>query len=156
MIGFDMGGPINKIAFATAITFITLDPRMMGAVSAAIPVAPLGVGLSSIVFGRKLFDEEDHTNGISALLLSIMGISEGAIPFAGKYPKQTVLANVVGSAIAGGLAFLFCVGSHVPAGGLIVAFVGGIHADPGLVHTNIPSMFGGTNPGAPIAYLSIL
>jgi fructose-specific phosphotransferase system IIC component len=103
-----------------------------------------------------LFDEEDHTNGISALLLSIMGISEGAIPFAGKYPKQTVLANVVGSAIAGGLAFLFCVGSHVPAGGLIVAFVGGIHADPGLVHTSIPSMFGGVNPGAPLAYLSIL
>lgn len=153
MVGFDMGGPINKIAFATAITFIPIDPRLMGAVSAAIPVAPMGVGMASVMFGRKLFDDEDHTNGISALCLSVMGISEGAIPFAGKYPKQTVVANVVGSAIAGGLAFLFFVGSHVPAGGLIVAFVGGIHADSGMVGIHIPDVFGGSNGGW-LSYLS--
>jgi PTS system fructose-specific IIC component len=113
MVGFDMGGPINKIAVATATSLIVVDPSLMGGVAAAIPIAPLGCGLASVVFGRKLFDDNEKGLGVTALALGFMGISEGAIPFAAKRLKQTFIANIIGSAIAGGLACLFYVGGHV-------------------------------------------
>lgn len=112
MVGFDMGGPINKIAVATGSCLISLDPRLMGACAAAIPVAPLGCGLATLLF-RKVFTNDDRKVGVSALALGCMGISEGAIPMFSKHPKQTVIANVIGSAIAGGLAFCFFCGGHV-------------------------------------------
>jgi PTS system fructose-specific IIC component len=113
MVGFDMGGPINKIAVATATTLIPVDPSLMGAVSAAIPIAPLGCGLASVVFGRRLFDDNEKGLGVTALALGFMGISEGAIPFAAKRLKQTFICNIIGSAIAGGLACMFLIGGHV-------------------------------------------
>jgi PTS system fructose-specific IIC component len=113
MVGFDMGGPINKIAVATATTLIPVDPSLMGGVAAAIPIAPLGCGLASVIFGRKLFDDNEKGLGVTALALGFMGISEGAIPFAAKRLKQTFIANIIGSAIAGALACMFFVGGHV-------------------------------------------
>lgn len=128
MIGFDMGGPINKIAGTTATSLISIDPRLMGAVAAAIPIAPLGVGLATVFF-RKFFDNNERSLGTTALALGFFGISEGAIPFAAKRPKETLIANVVGSAVAGGFAFLFYVGGFVGMwGGPITAFVFGVHS----------------------------
>jgi PTS system fructose-specific IIC component len=144
MIGFDMGGPINKIAGATATALIQIDPRLLGAVEAAIPIAPLGCAFASLVIGRRLFNEQERALGASALGLGFFGISEGSIPFFSNRPKKTLIPNIIGSAIAGGLAFLFFIGGHVGMwGGPIVAFVLGIHADPGQVGTVVPSIFGG-------------
>jgi PTS system fructose-specific IIC component len=113
MVGFDMGGPVNKIAVATATTLIPVDPSLMGAVSAAIPVCSLGCAFASTTIGRRLFTQEEKGLGISAYFLGFMGISEGAIPFAAKRMKQTVIANIIGSGVAGLLASLFFVGGHV-------------------------------------------
>jgi PTS system fructose-specific IIC component len=126
MIGFDMGGPINKIAFVTASTLIPTDPDIMGAVATAIPIAPLGCGLASVVFGRKFFTDEERSLGISALVLGFMGISEGAIPFAAKRLKPTFIANIISSAIGGGLGACFFIADHISQGGIIVALVAGI------------------------------
>lgn len=157
MIGFDMGGPINKIAGTTATSLITIDPRLMGAVAAAIPVAPLGCGLATLI-GRKLFSTKERAEGITALGLGFFGISEGAIPFAVNNPKKVLIANMVGSSIAGGLAFLFFVGGYVGMwGGPITAFVLGVKApisELGLLNTSIPSIFGGTGNG--MEFISIL
>lgn len=151
MIGFDMGGPINKIAGTAATSLITIDARLMGAVATAIPIAPLACGLSAVIF-RKLFDENERSLGVSALSLGFFGISEGAIPFAVKRPKETLIANVVGSAVAGGLAFAFFVGGYVGMwGGPITAFVLGVKS-PATI-TNIPVIFGGTGN---LQYLAIL
>lgn len=151
MIGFDMGGPVNKIAGATSTALIQVDPRLLGAVEAAIPIAPLGCGLATLI-GGKLFDKNEKGLGITALGLGFFGISEGAIPFAAKRPKVTVITNVIASALAGGLSFMFFVGGHVGMwGGPIVALVLGVYADPGSLQTSIPSIFGGSSQ-----YLSIL
>ncbi|NQZ28790.1 MAG: PTS sugar transporter subunit IIA [Mycoplasmatales bacterium] len=151
MIGWDMGGPINKIAGSTATALIIVDPRLLGAVEAAIPIAPLGCGLATLI-GGKTFDKTEKGLGISALALGFFGISEGAIPFAAKRPKQTIFVNTLSSAIAGGLAFTFFVGGHVGMwGGPIVALVLGVYADPGTLGTHIPVIFGGNVP-----FLSIL
>lgn len=153
MIGFDMGGPINKIAGTTATSLITIDPRLMGAVATAIPVAPLACGVATVVF-RKFFDDNERSLGATALALGFFGISEGAIAFATKRPKETLIANVVGSAVAGGLAFLFYVGGYVGMwGGPITAFVLGVHSPTVAQVGNIPVIFGGE--GA-LQYLAIL
>jgi PTS system fructose-specific IIC component len=113
MVGFDMGGPVNKIAVATATTLIQVDPSLMGAVSAAIPVAAFGCALASTVIGRKLFTQEEKGLGVTAWFLGFIGISEAAIPFAAKRLKITIIANTIGSMTAGLLSCLFFVGAHV-------------------------------------------
>lgn len=157
MIGFDMGGPINKIAGTTATALIVVDPRLMGAVASAIPVAPLGCGFATLL-GRKLFTNKERAEGFTALGLGFFGISEGAIPFAVARPKKVLICNVVGSAIAGGLSFLFFVGGYVGMwGGPITALVLGVKApisELGLLGTEIPSIFGGGGSG--MEFISIL
>ncbi|MGZ9428641.1 PTS fructose transporter subunit IIABC [Mycoplasma sp. 480] len=126
MAGFDMGGPINKVAFLTSTALVAqkvFEP--MGMVAAAIPVAPLGMGLATIIF-RKKFNEQERSLGISALIMGFIGISEGAIPFAVADPKRVITANVIGSAIAGAMAGLLSVTNAAAHGGPIVAILGAV------------------------------
>ncbi|UWD34354.1 PTS fructose transporter subunit IIABC [Mesomycoplasma molare] len=126
MAGFDMGGPINKVAFLTSTALVSeqiFEP--MGMVGAAIPVAPLGMGLTTLIF-RKKFTNEEKTLGASALFMGFIGISEGAIPFAVADPKRVITANVVGSAVAGALAGLLSVTNAAAHGGPIVAILGAV------------------------------
>ncbi|MGL4183930.1 MAG: PTS fructose transporter subunit IIABC [Metamycoplasmataceae bacterium] len=157
MIGFDMGGPVNKIAGTTATALIVVDPRLMGAVAAAIPIAPLGCGIATLI-ARKAFNDKERAEGITALGLGFFGISEGAIPFATKRPKEVLIANLIGSGVAGGLAFLFFVGGYVGMwGGPITAIVAGVKAPVAELNTlgvSIPFIFGGAGGG--YAFVSIL
>jgi len=127
MAGFDMGGPINKIAFITA--GIILVPQgiyePMGSVAAAIPVAPIAMGLTTLIV-KKSFNEEERGLGIAALIMGIIGISEGAIPFALRDPKRAVVSNVIGSAVAGGIAGALGVQDYAAHGGPIVAILGAV------------------------------
>lgn len=129
MTGFDMGGPINKVAFLTCTALISsklYEP--MGMMAAAIPVAPLGMGLCTMIF-RKKFDDQEKTMGVSAFIMGLIGISEGAIPFAVSDPKKAIPCNVIGSAVAGGVAAGFGVTDAAAHGGPIVAVLGAIGSD---------------------------
>ncbi len=126
MAGFDMGGPINKVAFLTCSALITSKIyQPMGMMAAAIPVAPLGMGLCTLIF-RPKFNEQERVMGISALVMGLVGISEGAIPFAISDPKKAILSNVVGSAVAGAIAGGFGVTCYAAHGGPIVGVLGAI------------------------------
>ena len=132
MIAFDMGGPINKIAFLIAGGLIVRGkPEVMGAVAAAIAVPPLGTGLA--VFSKRLFrvkyDKEDEGNAISATFMSMIGITEGAIPFAVKYPKQVIVSNCIGGAVGAAVASLFQITDNAQHGGPIVYLLGAIGKD---------------------------
>jgi PTS system fructose-specific IIC component len=86
-----MGGPINKVAFTLGVSMIGTNPEVMGAVGAAGAVAPIGC-MFGVIFAKyllkvKVIDEEDTANAVSAGIMGTIGISEGAIPFAIKYPK---------------------------------------------------------------------
>ncbi|MFN3044667.1 fructose-specific PTS transporter subunit EIIC [Mycoplasmoides gallisepticum] len=123
MTGFDMGGPVNKVAFLTCATLITSNIyEPMGMMAAAIPIAPLGMGLCTLIF-RKKFNEGEKSLGISAILMGTIGISEGAIPFAVTDPKKAIISNVVGSAVAGAIAGAFGVTCAAAHGGPIVGFL---------------------------------
>lgn len=126
MAGFDMGGPINKVAFLTCSTLITQNVyEPMGMMAAAIPCAPLGMGLCSMIFRQK-FNEQEKSLGVSAFIMGLIGISEGAIPFAISDPKKAIPCNMIGSAVAGGVAGALGVTDAAAHGGPIVGVLGAV------------------------------
>ncbi|TNY95006.1 PTS fructose transporter subunit IIABC, partial [Vibrio parahaemolyticus] len=95
MAGFDMGGPFNKVAFLFSVGMIASgQTQFMGAMACAIPVAPLGMALATAL-GRKfdLFEESETEAGKAAGAMGLVGISEGAIPFAAQDPMSVIPAN---------------------------------------------------------------
>jgi len=124
MVAVDMGGPVNKVAFLFGVASIAEgNPQIMGAVACAIPVPPLAMGLATLL-DKKVFTEEEQGSGISALLMGLIGITEGAIPFASADPKRVLPSIITGSAVAGALGMLFGITNSVPHGGPIVGILG--------------------------------
>ncbi|WP_087018500.1 fructose-specific PTS transporter subunit EIIC [Thaumasiovibrio subtropicus] len=130
MAGFDMGGPFNKVAFLFSVGMIASgQTQFMGAMACAIPVAPLGMGLATVL-GRKLnlFEDSELEAGKAAGAMGLVGISEGAIPFAAQDPISVIPANVIGSAVAAVLAFSFGITNSVAHGGPVVALLGAMNS----------------------------
>jgi len=120
MIAFDMGGPINKTAFFFGAAMIKEgDIRIMGACAAAICTPPLGMGLATLL-SKKLWSDEEREAGIASLAMGIMGITEGAIPFAAADPLRVIPCLMAGSMAASTISMLGGVGDNAPHGGLIV------------------------------------
>lgn len=124
MIGADMGGPINKVAFFFGVASITEgNLNIMGIASAAIGVAPLSMGLAALIGGKK-FSKEERGAGVYTIFMGMIGISEGAIPFALSDPGHVIPAVVTGSAVSGAAAAVLGITSAAPHGGPIVGFLG--------------------------------
>ncbi|HSU73624.1 MAG TPA: fructose-specific PTS transporter subunit EIIC [Terrabacter sp.] len=127
MMGFDLGGPVNKVAYAFATTGLAAagaatdapQLKIMAAVMAAGMVAPLSMALATSL-RPKLFSEPERENGKAAWLLGLSFISEGAIPFAAADPVRVIASSVVGSAVTGALVMLFGATLRAPHGGIWV------------------------------------
>src|SRR6185436_3322413 len=120
MIAFDMGGPVNKTAFFFGSAMIEQHNfAIMGACAAAICTPPLGLGLATVL-GRKLWTEEQRESGLAALGMGMIGVTEGAIPFAAADPFRVIPTIMFGSMVAATIAMLGHVGDHAPHGGPIV------------------------------------
>ena len=129
MMCFDLGGPVNKVAYVFATTGLaaatqtnTAPYLIMAAVMAAGMVPPLAMALASTVLARPKFTPVERENGAAAWLLGASFISEGAIPFAAADPLRVIPASMVGGAITGGLSMLIGVQSFAPHGGVFVFF----------------------------------
>jgi PTS system fructose-specific IIC component len=125
MMCFDLGGPVNKAAYAFATAGLNVaDPsslRIMAAVMAAGMVPPLAMALASTVRPR-LFTEPERENGRAAWLLGASFISEGAIPFAAVDPLRVIPSMMAGGAVTGALIMAFDVTLKAPHGGIFVFF----------------------------------
>jgi fructose-specific phosphotransferase system IIC component len=120
MIAFDMGGPVNKAAFFFGAAMIEEGQfAVMGACAAAICTPPLGLGLATLL-RRRQWREDEREAGIAALMMGMIGITEGAIPFAASDPLRVIPCIVLGSMTASTIAMLGGVGDHAPHGGPIV------------------------------------
>ncbi len=120
MIGFDFGGPVNKVAYTFSVGLMgsgLYGP--MGMCGPAISTAPIGMAIASFISGR-LYSEEEKEAGKAALVLGLVTISEGAIPFAVVDPIRVIVSSVVGSAVAGGIASALGVMNHAPMGGVLI------------------------------------
>jgi fructose-specific phosphotransferase system IIC component len=120
MIAFDMGGPVNKVAFFFGAAMIQKGNfAIMGACATAICIPPLGLGLATLL-DRKLWSDEDREAGLAALAMGAIGITEGAIPFAAGDPLRVIPVIMIGSSVGSVIAMLGKVGDHAPHGGPIV------------------------------------
>ena len=125
MMCFDLGGPVNKAAYAFATAGLNVaDPsslRIMAAVMAAGMVPPLAMALASTI-RPGLFTEPERENGRAAWLLGASFISEGAIPFAAADPLRVIPSMMFGGAITGALIMAFDVTLKAPHVGIFVFF----------------------------------
>jgi PTS system fructose-specific IIC component len=123
MMAFDMGGPINKAAYAFSVGLLAskiYEP--MAATMAAGMTPALGVAAAAFLF-KSRFDAEDRKAAGAAGVLGLSFITEGAIPFAAKDPLRVIPALVAGSATAGALSMGFGVQLMVPHGGIFAALI---------------------------------
>ncbi|ANP73397.1 PTS fructose transporter subunit IIABC [Cryobacterium arcticum] len=128
MMAFDLGGPVNKVAYSFAVaglgaaTLANQAPwQIMAAVMAAGMVPPLAMALATVL-DRKLFTPVERENGKAAWLLGASFISEGAIPFAAADPLRVIPASMLGAATTGALTMAWGVTSKAPHGGIFVFF----------------------------------
>lgn len=120
MIAFDMGGPVNKVAFFFGAAMIKEgNYAVMGAAAAAICIPPIGLGLATLI-SKKLWSEEEREAGYAGLAMGMIGITEGAIPFAAADPFRVIPTIMAGSMVGAVIAMLGGVGDHAPHGGPIV------------------------------------
>ncbi|MDP4461694.1 fructose-specific PTS transporter subunit EIIC [Staphylococcus hyicus] len=126
MIAFDMGGPVNKVAFLFGSALIAEgNYSVMGMVAVAVCTPPIGLGIATFVNRRK-FNHNEIEMGKASFTMGLFGITEGAIPFAAQDPLRIIPANIIGAMVAAVIAALGGVGDRVAHGGPIVAVLGGI------------------------------
>jgi len=120
MMAFDMGGPVNKSAYAFATGLIVSEVYApMAAVMAAGMVPPLGLALATVLFKNRFSLDEREAGGATAVL-GISFITEGAIPYAAKDPLRVIPALMIGAAVTGALSMVFGCELRVPHGGVFV------------------------------------
>ncbi|EJX18416.1 putative fructose phosphotransferase system enzyme fruA [Staphylococcus sp. OJ82] len=126
MIAFDMGGPVNKVAFLFGSALIAEgNYAVMGMVAVAVCTPPIGLGLATFINKRK-FNKAEVEMGKASFTMGLFGITEGAIPFAAQDPLRIIPSNMIGAMIAAAIAAIGGVGDRVAHGGPIVAVLGGI------------------------------
>lgn len=116
MVGFDLGGPVNKAAVTTAMALLAsgiYDPNT--AAQVAIIVPPIGLGVATLIWSSR-FPESLREAGKASTLMGLIGVSEGAIPFALANPR-IIIVNVIGSAVGAAMAVGLGSVNHAPISG---------------------------------------
>ncbi|MFJ3156924.1 PTS fructose-like transporter subunit IIB [Pseudomonas protegens] len=123
MMCVDLGGPINKAAYAFSVGLLASQSYApMAATMAAGMVPPIGLGIATFIARRK-FAQTEREAGKAALVLGLCFISEGAIPFAAKDPLRVIPASIAGGALTGALSMYFGCKLMAPHGGLFVMLI---------------------------------
>ncbi|MHC1478840.1 PTS fructose-like transporter subunit IIB [Frateuria aurantia] len=122
---FDLGGPVNKAAYAFGVAMLSQGESgyaPMAAVMAAGMVPPLGMGIASLL-ARSKFSLQDREAGKAAMVLGLCFISEGAIPFMAKDPLRVIPVSMTGGAVTGALSMYFGCKLLAPHGGVFVMLI---------------------------------
>lgn len=120
MMSVDMGGPVNKAAYAFGIASIAAgNYNIMAAVMIGGMVPPIAIALATLIFKNK-FTEEERKAGPTNFVMGLSFITEGAIPFAASDPLHVLPSCVIGAAVAGALSMAFGCTLMAPHGGIFV------------------------------------
>ncbi|MCI5773480.1 MAG: PTS fructose transporter subunit IIC [Erysipelotrichaceae bacterium] len=120
MMGFDLGGPVNKTAclFANGLLAEGIyGPTAAKLVGGMIP--PLGIALT-VFLAKSRFNDEEYEAAKAAIPMGLCFITEGVLPFAAIDPIRVIILTVAGSSVGGALTMLWGVESQVQAGGIFI------------------------------------
>ena len=123
MMSVDMGGPVNKAAYAFGLASLANENEtgwmIMAAVMVGGMVPPIVIALSTTFFPKK-WTKEERNNGFVNYVMGLCFISEGAIPYAASDPIRVIPSCIVGSGVAGALSMAFNCTLRAPHGGVFV------------------------------------
>jgi len=123
MVSFDLGGPVNKAAYAFCIGAMANGNYVPYATFASIKmVSAFSVTAATLLF-KNYFEEREREVGKSTWLLGLAGITEGAIPFMIEDPLRVIPSLCIGSAITGAIVMSLNIGLNVPGAGIFSLFV---------------------------------
>ena len=123
MMATDMGGPLNKAAYAFGLASLANQNEtgymIMAAIMVGGMVPPIAIALATIVFKKK-FTEAERKSGPVNFIMGLSFITEGAIPFAAADPARVIPSLLIGSGVAGALSMAFKCTLMAPHGGIFV------------------------------------
>ena len=125
MMAFDMGGPVNKVAYTFGLASLAAgNQQVMAAVMAAGMTPPLALALATALRPGR-FTKPEREAGQAAWLLGASFITEGAIPFAAADPLRIIPSLMMGSAVTGALVMALHATSPAPHGGIwVIGLIG--------------------------------
>ena len=126
MMSYDMGGPINKMAYAIGVLFLadSLPEQgpgglVMASIMAGGMVPPIAAALASILV-PQVFTSKINSLRFITLGKGLVFITEGIIPYLQTNPKIMKTACVACSALSGGLSMYFKCSICAPHGGIFI------------------------------------
>jgi PTS system fructose-specific IIC component len=120
MQAFDMGGPVDKTAYAFGLAMLAAGQYMpMAAIMVGGMVPPIALSIAAKLKPAK-FSPAERKHADAAWLMGLSFITEGAIPFASADPLRVIPSQVIGSAVAGALSMAFGCALRAPHGGIFV------------------------------------
>ena len=123
MVSFDLGGPVNKAAYAFCVAAMAEGVLMPYAAFASIKMVSAFSCTIATKIRKDLFTEDEIAAGNSTWLLGLAGITEGAIPFMMADPLRVIFSFCTGSAVCGAIVAMFNIGLDVPGAGIFSLFV---------------------------------
>ncbi len=123
MTSFDLGGPVNKAAYAFSVAALDENVLLPYAIFASVKmVSGFAITMTTLV-AKKYYTQEEREAGKTTWLLALGGITEGAIPFMMKHPLKVILSLCTGSAICGMIIAWTNMGLNVPGAGIFSMFL---------------------------------
>ena len=123
MVSFDLGGPVNKAAYAFCVAAMAEGVLMPYCAFASVKMVSAFAVTMTTKMKKELFTQEEIEVGNSTWLLGLAGITEGAIPFMMADPIRVIFSLCTGSAVCGAIVALFNIGLDVPGAGIFSIFV---------------------------------
>ncbi|EOC1345353.1 PTS 2-O-a-mannosyl-D-glycerate transporter subunit IIABC [Cronobacter turicensis] len=123
MCSFDLGGPVNKAAYAFCLGAMANGVLAPYAVFASVKMVSAFTVTASTLLAPGLFKTFEKDLGKSTWLLGLAGITEGAIPMAIEDPLRVIGAFVTGSMVTGALVGSLHIGLATPGAGIFSLFL---------------------------------
>lgn len=123
MVSFDLGGPVNKAAYAFCIAAMSNGNFAPYCAFASVKMVS-AFSLSAACYLKKdLFTPQEREIGTQTWILGLAGITEGAIPFAMQDPIRVIGSFVTGSIVTGAIVMNAGLGLNVPGAGIFSMFL---------------------------------
>lgn len=123
MCSFDLGGPVNKAAYAFCLGAMANGVYGPYAIFASVKMVSAFTVTASTMIAPRLFKSFEIETGKSTWLLGLAGITEGAIPMAIEDPIRVIGSFVLGSMVTGAMVGTMNIGLSTPGAGIFSLFL---------------------------------
>lgn len=123
MVSFDLGGPVNKAAYAFCLGAMANGVFGPYAIFASVKMVSAFTVTASTMLAPRLFKTFEIETGKSTWLLGLAGITEGAIPMAIEDPIRVIGSFVLGSMVTGAIVGSMSIGLSTPGAGIFSLFL---------------------------------